>query len=312
MHSKSLKQYPSEMNYTKEQIKDIICSIKQAGWLELPENWKDKDGGGGEYIQHDHFHVKVNPQKIADLGSYELKTHRSTVNSLITLGSIDPKDNSRGSLLLPLLLEYGFPYKNGAISDYKCELAQNGKPCKHVKYNYPGGLCYPPDELALGVDICGKNVTDAPQNNWGFYLEINKKEKRIVIHFDSTRTSLENKYQQWLETLKTRNGLRDIDKKYSLSFDEVEKYCKKKFHNMVFVKYSEKKDGKKKFIKIEDAYFLEDFDFSKFLDALENGSVMYELRLHGNTKRISKNHGTGFRMYEKNFTAIYSKIESID
>jgi hypothetical protein len=38
---------------------------------------------------------------------------------------------------------------------------------------------------------------------------------------------------------------------------------------------------------------------------------MYEFRLHGNQERISKNHGTGFRMFEKNFPVIYGKKEEI-
>lgn len=80
---------------------------------------------------------------------------------------------------------------------------------------------------------------------------------------------------------------------------------------MVFIKYLEREDNDKKYIKIEDAYFLEDFDFDRFLNALETGKVVYELRVHGNKERISKSHGTGFRMFESNFPAIYSKKEPI-
>ncbi len=46
-------------------------------------------------------------------------------------------------------------------------------------------------------------------------------------------------------------------------------------------------------------------------EALENGEVMYEFRFHGNQERISKNHGTGFRMFPKNFPVIYGKKEEI-
>lgn len=282
--------------------------MKQKGWMQLPAKWADKDGGGGEYIQNDYFHVKVNPQKIADLGDYELKTHRSKEQSLITLASLEPKDVS----LHPLLLEYGFPYKDGETDQYKCRARKEGKICRHVKDGNPDGLCYPLDEVALNVDITGEKISHSPPNNWGFYLEINNTKKRVFVHFDSNRTAKDKKYQQWLEQLNTKNGLRDVDKKYSLSFDEIEKSAKEKFHKMVFIIYSEKTENGNKFIKIDDAYFLENFDFLKFLDALENGIVMYELRMHGNKKRISKNHGSAFRMYEKNFPAIYAKKESID
>ncbi|MGI0055880.1 MAG: MvaI/BcnI family restriction endonuclease, partial [Nitrosarchaeum sp.] len=176
------KTLPVDTNYTKKEIKKIICDIKQRSWLPLPPKWADKDGGGGEYIQYDHFHVKVNPQKVGDLGSYELKTHRSKGNSLVTLGSIDPKDENKGSLLHPLLLSYGFPYKDGNTKKFVCRDRKAGKNCKHAAFHYPNGLCYPDDEISLGVDICGKDVFDSPQNKWGFYLEINREKKRVFMH----------------------------------------------------------------------------------------------------------------------------------
>ncbi len=306
------KKPPLEIHYTKEAILQIIHTIRNQEWCELPPKWADKDGGGGEYIQQDHFHVQVNPQKISDLGSYELKTHRSKSTSLVTLGSLDPKGLEKASLLHTLLLQYGYSYKGGKISQYKCRKRQMEKVCKHVKYNYPDGLCYPPDELALGIDICGKDVTDSPQNNWGFYLDVDRINKTLFMHFDPNRTSKEEKYQYWLDVVKTRNdGLRDLDNKYSLNLDAVEKSAIEKFRNMLFIKYLEKQEGDAKYIKIDEAYFLSDFDFERFLTALERGEVMYELRLHGNKERISKNHGTGFRMFERNFPAVYSRKEHI-
>lgn len=200
------KTIPQETRYTKEGIMQVIRTLKNTEWWELPTKWADKDGGGGEYIQYEHFHVKVNPQKVGDLGSYELKTHRSQSNSLVSLGSLEPKDGKKKSLLLPLLLQYGYPYKDGKVSEYKCRDRRSGKVCKHVKYNYSNGLCYPKYEKALGIDICGKDVTDSPQNKWGFYLETNRTDKRIFMHFDSNRTSKKEKYRKWLNALQTRNG----------------------------------------------------------------------------------------------------------
>lgn len=306
------KKYPSEVNLSKDEIKKIVHDLKKQGWLEVPKKWADKDGGGGEYIQHDHFHVKVNPEKTGDLGDYELKTHRSAGNSLITLGSIDPKNEEAGSMLHPLLLNYGFPYKNGDTSKYVCRKKKNGEECEHTKYEYANGLCYPDDEVSLGMDVCGKKVLKSPQNKWGFYLEINREKKRIFVHFDHTRADKEEKRKKWLLTIEARNkGLQDLGEKYSLPFDEIENAAKAKFHKMVFIKYLEKREGGKYFISIDEAYFLEEFSFENYLKALENGEVMYEFRLHGNQERISKNHGTGFRMFPEDFPVIYGKKEEI-
>ncbi len=306
------KKYPSEINYSKDEIKRIVLKLKSTEWLKVPEKWADKDGGGGEYIQHVHFHVKTNPEKKGDLGSYELKTHRSTGNSLITLGSIDPKNDGQGSMLHPLLIKYGFPYKEGDTSKFMCRDRNKSKDCKHIKYNYENGLCYPDDEVSLGIDVCGKKVITSPQNKWGFYLEVNREKKRVFVHFDHSRTEPEKKYQDWLLTVKNRNnGLHDLGEEYSLPFDEIEKSAKEKFHKMVFLKYLEKRENGEYSISINEAYFLEEFSFEKYLEALENGQVMYEFRLHGNSERISKNHGTGFRMFEKDFPLIYEKKEII-
>ena len=59
---------------------------------------------------------------------------------------------------------------------------------------------------------------------------------------------------------------------------------------MVFIKYTEIIKGNKKFIKIDEAVFLEDFDFEYYLRAMEEGYVNYEFRTHGNASlnRISK------------------------
>ena len=109
-------------------------------------------------------------------------------------------------------------------------------------------------------------------------------------------------------TVKARNnGLQDLGEKYSLPFDEIEQAAKGKIHEMVFIKYLEKREDGKYFISIDNAYFLEEFSFENYLKALENGKVMYEFRLHGNQERISKNHGTGFRMFPEDFPVIYGK-----
>ena len=55
-----------------------------------------------------------------------------------------------------------------------------------MKYKYANGLCYPDNEVSLGMDVCGKKVLESPQNKWGFYLEINREKKRVFVHFDYT------------------------------------------------------------------------------------------------------------------------------
>ena len=85
------KKSPSEVNISKDEIKEIISGIKKQDWITLPKNRAGRDGGAGNYIEEDVFGVKENNEERPDLGTYELKTHREHSDSLITpLKSIEP------------------------------------------------------------------------------------------------------------------------------------------------------------------------------------------------------------------------------
>ena len=334
-HNHMDKKYPSEVNFSKSEIKEIVLKLKEKKWWELPSKWIGKDGGAGEYIQEEHFHVKVNPEKRGDLGDYELKTTRSRHTGLISLSRMDAKDKSISeSLLHKLLLDYGYPYKKGNTSEFFCRDAKAKKPTdkigpEHKKHlgqiknygPYPNDQCFPDDELSLHTDLCGEIGESSTKSRLGLYLEINREKKIVRPRFDSSRCKNNPKnikkpdakdvnYPQWLESIKARHdGFPDIDEKFSISFERIEKAANEKFGQMVVIKYleNEKKDS----ISVDEAYFLEDYNFENFLTALGVGKIYYEYSMHGNKNYMTKNHGTGFRMHEKDFSYVYGKKEEI-
>ena len=291
---------PSEVNYSKEEIKEKILELKKRGWITLPSNRAGRDGGAGNYIENDVFKVKENNSEGPDLGRYELKTHRDHSDSLNTLKSIEP--GIKGGLITPLVKTFGWPYGP------QCKKRSKGRECMHPKYP-PKNRCYPMNELSVnGIDMCGKNSQIIP-NPRGFYTINNKEEKRVEMHFDSNRIKMNSdNILEWTEALSKRNGPiedLDVDPNCFWPYDTIKKRLVKKLANMVWIVYTESDDMTK--FKVTDAYFYEGFNVEKFLDALDTGKLYIELRAHG-----TRNHGTAFRMFEVYFPSCYDKQEKID
>lgn len=293
---------PSDVNFSKDEIRTKICELKQKDWIELPSNRAFRDGGPGNYFE-DFLGIQENNLQIADLGIHELKSHRKRSESLNTLKSLEPGPGRRDGLITKLIEDFGFPY-NGSP---QCKKRMGGKKCKHRHYD-PNNRCVPIDELSLdGVDMCGKNAGKIP-NPRGFYVTVNKTEQKVVMHFDPNRVKNKPEYLDWLATVKQRRGnLDDIPDNYYWSFDRVDQRLQQKIQNMVFIKFDEKGKGGKHLIKIDKAYFLENLNIEKFLDGLENGEVYIETRAHG-----TRNHGTAFRMFDRYHPSIFDTRELID
>jgi len=49
----------------------------------------------------------------------------------------------------------------------------------------------------------------------------------------------------------------------------------------------------------------------KFLDAFERNELMVDIRMHIKQSGGVRNHGTGFRISEKNLISLYSKIKKL-
>ena len=78
-----------------------------------------------------------------------------------------------------------------------------------------------------------------------------------------------------------------------------------KLAKMVWITYQENEDKTK--FKMTDAYFYEDFDIEKFVNALDTGELKIEIRAYSPPPfKKSRNHGTAFRMVEKYFPNCYN------
>ena len=281
---------PGTHEFTKDEIRNQISMLKERGWIELTKNRSGRDGGLGNSLE-DYLQIKENNLPIADLGIYELKTHRKSSGSLISLFRQEPGPGARDKILPYLIENYGWDIS-------KCPLKIKTNICMHD----PNGTldrCYPPGEKSLRVDMDGKDYAER-----GFKIEINRELRRIIIHFDYTRVAQE--HHDWLEGIKAKVGLGDLDPKCHWTFESIEKKTSKKLRNMLYMKIDERKEDGKEFLKIGDCLFLEKFNFERFLTAIEKGEVQIEF-----SARTHHNHGTAFRTWERFWPSIYDHTEPL-
>ena len=76
----------------------------------------------------------------------------------------------------------------------------------------------------------------------------------------------------------------------------------------IFLGFADSKDidGKEHF-HFTEAVLLENPTPEIFLDAFSKSEMLLDLRMHINSKGGVRNHGTAFRMSEKNLMLLYSK-----
>ena len=128
-------------------------------------------------------------------------------------------------------------------------------------------------------------------------------------------------YGQWTST-QTGNQIKIIANNDTVSINhknEVEAYwdsndlvaaAAAKLRNMMFVEAKVKPDDKISFI---NAHLFEDFQPFKFIKAIESGDVAIDFDARTIPGKTSiRNHGTKFRIKEKDLMMIYGKVTPID
>lgn len=84
------------------------------------------------------------------------------------------------------------------------------------------------------------------------------------------------------------------------TFDNIEKKLKTKLKYIAYVKADEKIENGQTFFKYTDINLITGLTLNNFLEALENGDVMVDIRIgvynSGKSKGKTHDHGTGFRI----------------
>ncbi|MEJ5352318.1 MAG: MvaI/BcnI family restriction endonuclease [Melioribacteraceae bacterium] len=121
-------------------------------------------------------------------------------------------------------------------------------------------------------------------NTQGFYLSLDKEKNLIIL---KNINEIEN-IAEWSTYVIAGKFMTKLDRLLLIIADN-------KFENDI------------EYFHFNEAYLLEHPTPEKFLDAFEKNELMIDLRMHIKESGGVRNHGTGFRISERNLVNLYSK-----
>ena len=253
--------------YTKPELIAKLKEISAMGWI--PNARRGNAGGIGNTLE-DLLGIKENNLPIPNAAEWELKTQRLNSTSLTTLFHIEPSPRAIRFVPQVLLPKYGWTHQ------------EDGKK-------------YPKGEMSFRQTIHGQSRSDR-----GFKVVIDRKEQKILISFDAKSADLRHK--AWVQSVKKRVGLGELDPQPYWGFDDLEHKAGTKLLNTFYVQAEVKIERKKEHYHYTKVMMLQKFSFKEFLKALEEGKILVDF-----DARTGHNHGTKFRMRQNYLPMLYEK-----
>jgi len=237
------------------------------GWI--PNGRKGNHGGIGNTLE-DLLGIKENNLPIPNAAEWELKAQRLNSSSLTTLFHIEPSPRAVGFVSQVLLPKYGWTHGSA-------------------------GARYPKDEMSFRQTIHGQSRSDR-----GFKVIIDRKERKILISFDSK--AVDPRHKAWLGLVKKKAGLNELDPQPYWGFDDLEHKAGTKLLNCFYVQAEVKTEKGKEYYHYTKVMMLQKFNFEGFLKALEESKILVDF-----DARTGHNHGTKFRMRQNCLPMLYEK-----
>lgn len=257
--------------YTKQTLIEKLKKIAELDWILNAR--KGNHGGIGNTLE-DLLGIEENNLPIPNAAEWELKTQRLNSVSLCTLFHIEPSPRAVKFVPQILLPKYGWAHDEA-------------------------GNKYPKNEMSFRQTIHGRSRSDR-----GFKVVIDRQEEKILISFDSK--SVDSRHKNWLDSVKVRTGLGELDPQPYWGFDDLEHKAGTKLLNAFYVQAEVKKERKREYYKYSKVMMLQKFSFSGFLRALEEGKIFVDF-----DARTGHNHGTKFRMKQDALPMLYEKSSEI-
>ncbi|MEK7589428.1 MAG: MvaI/BcnI family restriction endonuclease [Patescibacteria group bacterium] len=257
--------------YTKPTL---IAKLKEISAMEFVPNTRRGNAGSIGNTLEDLLGIRENNLPIPNAAEWELKAQRLNSTSLTTLFHIEPSPRAIRFVPQVLLPKYGWAHQ------------EDGKK-------------YPKREMSYRQTIHGNSRSDR-----GFKVMINRKERKILISFDAK--SVDSRHKGWLESVKKRVGLGELNPQPYWGFDDLEHKAGTKLLNAFYVQAEVKIVRKKEHYHYTKVMMLQKFSFEGFLKALEEGKILVDF-----DARTGHNHGTKFRMRQNCLPMLYEKATVI-
>lgn len=254
--------------YTKQSLINKLKEIAAMGWIL---NARRGNAGGIGNTLEDLLGIEENNLPMPNAAEWELKTQRINTTSLTTLFHTEPSPRAVRFVPQVLLPKYGWPHEEA-------------------------GTRYPRSEMSFRQTIHGQSRSDR-----GFMVVIDRKQRKILISFDAK--SVDPRHKDWLESVKKRVGLGELNPQPYWGFDDLEHKAGTKLLNTFYVQADVKIERGKEYYKYSKVMMLQKFSFEGFLKALEQGKIFVDF-----DARTGHNHGTKFRMRQDCFPMLYEKI----
>ena len=261
--------------YTKDELVKRLKEIKELGFVECTR--PANDGCVGNTLE-DLLEIEENNIPLANSGEWELKAQRATTSSLTTLTHFEPSPRAIKFVSRVFLPKYGWPH----------ETLQN--------------------EMSFRQTLNATQRTDR-----GFTIIVNKEKRRVEVSFDPNQVS--QRHTEWLETVKKRVGLKELDPQPYWGFDDLFYKLGAKLPNCVYVR-AEVQTGSSidktridgRVSKVEkyrysEIYLCSGLNQGKILRAIEEGKIYVDF-----DARTHHNQGTKFRMEQNALPDLYSNV----
>ena len=257
--------------YTKGELIKKLKELSKMGWIK---NGRFGNHGGIGNTLEDYLGIEENNLPIPNAAEWELKTQRANTTSLTTLFHIEPSPRAVGFVPKVLLPLYGWPH----------QMAGN-------KYGM--------NEMSFRQTIHGLNPSDR-----GFLVQIDRNSKKVLVSFNSSKVS--EKHKDWLESVKKRIGLEELNPQPYWGFDDLEHKAGTKLLNCFYVQAQVKIEKGEEYYWYNKTQMLRKFHFSGLLDALEKGVMLIDF-----DARTGHNHGTKFRLKQNYLPLLYEEVTTI-
>lgn len=213
--------------------------------------------------------IEENNLPIPNATEWELKAQRKNTNSLTTLFHMEPSPRALRFIPLILLPIYGW---------------------RHDK----AGVKYPESEKSFRQTINAGLFSDR-----GFSVKVDRIERKVSIVFDKSKIS--NRHSIWHDEILARGSGHFQHDPY-WGFDDLFHKAGTKLHNCFFVRAESKIVDGKEFFLFNEILMLKTFSLGKFINAIESGDVYIDF-----DARTGHNHGTKFRIRDKNIPELYAE-----
>lgn len=257
--------------YTKEELIAKLIQIKEKGWIKNAR--KGNVGGIGNTLE-DLLGIKENNLPIPNAAEWELKCQRIDTCSLTTLFHIEPSPRALKFVPQIFLLLYGWKHQEA-------------------------GEKYPENEMSFRQTIHGQARSDR-----GFMVVVDRKERKILISFDAN--SVSERHSEWLNSVKERVGLGELNPQPYWGFDDLFHKAGTKLLNCFYVQAEVKKINGEEYFNYSKILMLQKLSLDKFLKAIEEGYILVDF-----DARTGHNHGTKFRLRQDKMPELYGEVKII-